>query len=227
LTDNESSTARVHPTFMFEEAAARRGACRIAGIDEAGRGPLAGPVVAAAVVLRLSDRIEGVRDSKLLSAAARERLFEEIMQRAEAVGVETISPEIIDEINILQATRLAMKRAVQQIEPPPDYLLIDGPIRLDVQTRQQAIIKGDNLSCSIAAAGIVAKVTRDRIMMELHGRFPVYGFDRHKGYGTRVHKEALRIHGPCKVHRMCFRGVLQPESEAVPSLGSVDKRDCR
>jgi ribonuclease HII len=222
VAENGPSNKQLCPTFKFEEEAACLGACRIAGIDEAGRGPLAGPVVAAAVVLRSSDLIQGVKDSKLLTATARERLFHEITQRAEAVSVEMISPEVIDEINIFQATRLAMARAAQQIQPPPDYLLIDGPIKLDILTPQRPIIKGDRLSFSIAAAGIVAKVTRDRIMMELHEQFPVYGFDRHKGYGTRAHKEALRAYGPCKVHRMCFRGVLEPESH--PLFHSEEER---
>jgi ribonuclease HII len=216
VAHNGPSEQQSCPTFRFEEEARSAGACRIAGIDEAGRGPLAGPVVAAAVVLRPSDLVQGINDSKLLNAATRERLFHEIIQRAEAVGVDAIPPEVIDEINIYQATRLAMIRAVQQIQPPPDCLLIDGPMRLDTKTQQQGIIKGDRLSFSIAAAGIVAKVTRDRIMMELHERFPVYGFDQHKGYATRAHKEALRIHGPCKVHRMCFRGVAKQETELYP-----------
>lgn len=209
------------PTYRFEQEAASLGASRIAGIDEAGRGPLAGPVVAAAVVMRPSDLILDVNDSKLLTAADRERLFREITERAEAVGVGIINAEIIDEINILQATRLAMIRAVSGILPPPDYLLIDGPIKLDVPTRQRSIIKGDRLSFSVAAAGIVAKVTRDRIMMELHEQFPMYGFHRHKGYGTRVHKEALAEHGPCKAHRVCFRGVLDPERDSHPLLERI------
>jgi ribonuclease HII len=207
------------PTYRFEEEAARYGACRIAGIDEAGRGPLAGPVVAAAVVMRPWDLVSEVNDSKLLTATDREKLFHEIMNKAEAVGVGIVGPEIIDEINILQATRLAMTRAVQEIQPSPDYLLIDGPITLDIPTRQRFIIKGDQLSFSVAAAAIVAKVTRDRIMKELHEQFPMYGFRQHKGYGTRSHKEALTAYGPCKAHRMSFRGVSEPQSESYPLLG--------
>lgn len=221
MAGNGQSKEQFRPTYKFEEEAVCSGACRITGIDEAGRGPLAGPVVAAAVVMRPSDLITDVKDSKLLTAAARERLFHEITHRAEAVGVEIVPPEVIDEINIYQATRLAMTRAVQQIQPPPDYLLIDGPIKLDIRIGQRAIIKGDRLSFSIAAAGIVAKVTRDRIMMELHEQFPEYGFHQHKGYGTHGHKEALRKHGPCKAHRMCFRGVLDPELESYPLLDGI------
>ncbi|HMK34371.1 MAG TPA: ribonuclease HII [Desulfomonilaceae bacterium] len=214
---------RLLPTYRFEEEAAGRGACRIAGVDEAGRGPLAGPVVAAAVVMRSQDVITEVNDSKLLTASVREKLFHQIMKRAGAVGVGIIPPQTIDEINVLQATRVAMLRAVEQIQPPPDYLLVDGTIKLDIQVPQQAIIKGDRLSFSIAAAGIVAKVTRDEIMRELHERFPLYGFDQHKGYATREHREALAKYGPCAVHRRCFRGVVNPEPDAYPLFSTQEK----
>ncbi len=197
------------PTDRFEEEAARDGAVRIAGIDEAGRGPLAGPVVAAAVILRRDLPISGLNDSKLLSESRREALFLEIREKAAAVSVAVVSPEVIDEINILQATRLAMSRAVNAITPLPDYLLIDGPIALDLAIPQKPITKGDRLSISVAAAGIMAKVTRDGIMRDLHEQYPVYGFDRHKGYPTRMHKEAIALNGPCPVHRMCFRGVQE------------------
>ncbi len=196
------------PNSRFEKEAASQGGTRIAGVDEAGRGPLAGPVVAVAVVLSRGERIAGINDSKLLPATERERLFKKILQTASGVGIGIISAETIDEINILQATRLAMARAVMEIDPAPDYLLIDGPIKLDLKIRQKPIIKGDRLSVSVAAAAIVAKVTRDRIMKELHEQYPVYGFDRHKGYGTAVHREAIVKYGPCPAHRKCFRGVL-------------------
>ena len=196
------------PDSRYEQAAADLGATRIAGVDEAGRGPLAGPVVAAAVVLSRRKPIAGINDSKLLTAAERERLFDKILHKASAMGIGIISPETIDEINILQATRLAMNHAVLKIDPAPDYLLIDGPITLDLKIRQKPLIKGDRLSLSVAAAGIVAKVTRDRIMMELHKEYPQYGFDRHKGYGTAVHREAILKYGPCPAHRKCFKGVL-------------------
>jgi ribonuclease HII len=198
---------RSGPSRRFEAEAEALGAGRIAGIDEAGRGPLAGPVVAAAVILCSSDPIPGLNDSKLLSEASRERLFTSIHEQADAVAVGVVSPELIDKINILQATRLAMTQAVNGLHPPPDYLLIDGPISLDLDIPQEGIVKGDRQSLSIAAASIVAKVTRDRIMMDLHLKYPVYGFDRHKGYGTKVHREALMRYGPSPVHRMCFKGV--------------------
>jgi ribonuclease HII len=198
-------------SFRFEEEAASLGAQRIAGIDEAGRGPLAGPVVAAAVIMRASDLIPEVNDSKLLTAAVREKLFAQIREKAVAVGVGIVSSEVIDEINIYQATRLAMRNAVMEIAPLPDYLLIDGPISLELDMPQRPIVKGDRQSFSVAAAAIIAKVTRDRIMLELHEQYPQYGFDRHKGYGTKTHKDAIAKHGPSPIHRMCFRGVKEPE----------------
>ncbi len=204
---------RPGPTTSFEEQAERSGARRVAGIDEAGRGPLAGPVVAGAVILGPGIYIKNLNDSKLLSPLVRDRLFTEIMSKAEAVGVGVVSPQTIDEINILQATRLAMKKAVESISPPPDFLLIDGPISLETAVAQMSIIKGDNLSVSIAAAAIIAKVTRDRMMMELHRRYPSYGFDRHKGYPTRSHLEAIRDYGPCPVHRKTFKGVMKRPEE--------------
>ncbi len=214
--------AKTSPSSKFEKQAADLGALRIAGIDEAGRGPLAGPVVAAAVVLRDPDCLPHLNDSKLLPAEARLKLFEEIQENTFAVGVGIIPSETIDRINILQATRLAMSQAVMEINPLPDYLLIDGTISLDLPIRQRAIIKGDRLSFSVAAAGIFAKVTRDRIMMELHEQFPQYGFAVHKGYGTRAHKEAIARYGPCPVHRLCFRGVKEPD---LPLFGGAPDGD--
>jgi ribonuclease HII len=197
------------PSARFELEAGALGACRIAGIDEAGRGPLAGPVVAAAVVLGDYNKITGLNDSKLLSARDREELFREIHHKAEAAGIGVVGIDIINQINILQATRLAMLRAVAEIVPQPDYLLIDGPIRLDSSLPQRPIIGGDRLSLSVAAAGIVAKVTRDRIMVQLHEQFPDYGFDRHKGYGTQAHRDAIKRHGVSPEHRAHFRGVKE------------------
>lgn len=198
-----------NPSGRFEDEAAASGAQRIAGLDEAGRGPLAGPVVAAAVVFGSAGRIRGLHDSKLLTENLREKLFDEVYSTAAAVAVGIVSSDTIDEINILQATRLAMTRAVSAMKPPPDYLLIDGPISLDVSIPQRSIIKGDRLSLSVAAASIVAKVTRDRLMKTLHEHYPLYGFDRHKGYGTKAHREAIRRYGPCPIHRRCFKGVCQ------------------
>ena len=166
-------------------------------------------MVAAAVVLADADPVEGVDDSKRLTPRRREKLFQLIMDKAAAVGIGVVPPETIDRINIFQATIVAMSHAVEELEPPPDFLLIDGPISLPLQIAQKGIIKGDRLSVSVAAAGIVAKVTRDRLMMDLHKQYPAYGFDSHKGYPTRSHKEALSRHGPCPVHRKCFRGVRE------------------
>ncbi|MDQ7784709.1 MAG: ribonuclease HII [Desulfomonilaceae bacterium] len=202
-------THTTRPTRQFEEKAEALGARRIAGIDEAGRGPLAGPVVAAVVVLPPEDHIPGLNDSKLLSEIARDRVFSAIQAKATAVAVGIASPELIDGINILQATRVAMVRAIRELDPLPDYLLIDGPLSLDLEIPQEGIIKGDRKSSSIAAASIVAKVTRDRIMRELHEQYPMYGFDRHKGYGTEAHRKALREFGPCPAHRQCFKGVRE------------------
>jgi len=195
------------PTSRFEDEAAAEGAFRIAGIDEAGRGPLAGPVVAAAVVLPSYDLIPDLNDSKLLTAAQREDLFRRIEAKASAIGIALADVNEINEINIYQATRSAMSQAVSQISPLPDYLLIDGNIKLDLNLRQRSIVKGDKLSFSVAAAGIMAKVTRDRIMLELHEEFPEYGFDRHKGYGTLEHRQAILRYGPSPVHRRSFKGV--------------------
>lgn len=193
------------PSSKFEEQAIAAGARLVAGIDEAGRGPLAGPVVAAAVIFTDLSVIPGLDDSKVLPEKKRNILFDIIFSRARSVGVAVIEPEQIDRINILQATRLAMKMAVNQLEVRPDFLLIDGPIKLDISCNQLSVIKGDKQCMSIAAAGIVAKVTRDRIMDELDREFPNYGFSKHKGYGTKAHRNAIEIYGPCRVHRTSFR----------------------
>ncbi len=185
------------------------GAHTIAGIDEAGRGPLAGPVVAAALVLSCGEQIGGLNDSKLLTAHQRAKLYEVLLEKALAIGIGIVSADQIDEINIYQATRVAMTMAVEKLTAKPDFLLIDGPISLDLPISQRSIIKGDRLCCSVAAAAIAAKVTRDGIMMELHEQYPQYGFDSHKGYPTKAHKEAIKRHGPCPVHRKCFRGVRE------------------
>lgn len=209
-----SSDYGSHPSTRFEDEASALGASRIAGIDEAGRGPLAGPVVAAAVILEAADRIPEVNDSKLLDAKQRGDLYGKIHENAMGVGVGIISSSVIDRVNIYQATRLAMKKAVMELNPAPDYLLIDGNLCLDLSIPQRAIVKGDRLSFSIAAAGIIAKVTRDRLMMELHEQYPQYGFDKHKGYPTRAHRDSLLAYGPCPVHRVCFKGVrelLEPQ----------------
>ncbi len=209
MIERKRNVSNALPSFHFEQEAADLGASRIAGVDEAGRGPLAGPVVAAAVVLPTGVSIPGLNDSKLLSAKVRERLFAEIHETAVGIGVGVVSVDVINQINILQAARLAMTEAVAEIVPSPDFLLIDGPIKLDLIMPQRSIIGGDRLSLSVAAGAIIAKVTRDRIMSELHEQFPEYGFDRHKGYGTREHREAIVRIGTSPVHRIHFRGVKE------------------
>ncbi len=195
--------------LSFERIEQRRGCMRIAGIDEAGRGPLAGPVVAAAVVLPPGVVIDGVNDSKKLSPDKREQLFDVIMRQAVSVGVGMGTPDMIDRINILQATRYAMLEAVSQITPPPDCILIDGISTIESPISQKTIKKGDSLSISIAAASIIAKVTRDRLMRVLDSQYPGYGFAGHKGYGSALHLEAIRRLGPSPIHRLTFGGVRE------------------
>ncbi len=200
----------------YERSARARGAVRIAGLDEAGRGPLAGPVVAAAVVLPEGLVIPGVNDSKQLSAERRDRLFDLIVESASAYGIGIVGARTIDRVNILQATIIAMERALAGIIPPPDFLLIDALSLPRVSLPQEAIIKGDCRSHSIAAASILAKVSRDRLMADLHERFPQYHFQKHKGYGTKEHLNLLRLHGPCEEHRRSFRPVAQVLQERAP-----------
>jgi ribonuclease HII len=188
-----------------------RGYRRICGVDEAGRGPLAGPVVAAAVVFPEPVEIENLRDSKKLSPAMRERVFEKILQVAQ-IGIGEASPAEIDAINILQASLLAMKRAVDSLAILPDIVLVDGPYTLPAEVPSRAIVKGDARVPIISAASIIAKVTRDRRMLEYDKEFPGYGFARHKGYPTREHLKALRHLGPTPIHRTSFRGVLSDPS---------------
>jgi ribonuclease HII len=182
-----------------------KGISRVAGIDEAGRGPLAGPVVAAAVVFPPNSWIDGVNDSKKLTPAEREELHDLVLQKATGVGVGIITHEIIDQINILQATHRAMEAAIAKIAPPPQYLLVDGKLQHTFMIPFMAIVDGDERSFSIAAASIVAKVTRDRLMKDFDKQFPEYGFAQHKGYGTKQHYEALQKFGPCDIHRRSFR----------------------
>lgn len=187
----------------------------IAGLDEAGRGPLAGPVVAAAVILPLSDLDEcllcfaGVRDSKQVTMQAREHLYEVIMQHALAVGTGIGSVELIDEVNILQATKHAMRIALTQLAILPQALLLDALSLPEIELPQRSIIKGDERCLSIAAASIIAKVTRDRMMVQLHEEYPAYGFAQHKGYGTEAHLAALRQHGASPHHRRSFAPVRE------------------
>lgn len=193
----------------FEEKARRQGFRVIAGLDEAGRGPLAGPVVAAAVVLPRTRSIKGVADSKALTAEQREKALSRIEKRALAIGIGIVEAEEIDRLNILQASLKAMELALLELSLDPDCLLIDGLHTLRCPLPQQAIPKGDGRCLSIAAASIVAKVTRDRLMVALHEKYPAYNFARHKGYGTREHLRAIREYGCCPLHRQSFRTIYQ------------------
>ncbi len=188
----------------FEKLAYQQGYKFIAGIDEAGRGPLAGPVVAAAVIFPSGYQNNQINDSKKLSARKREELYEVINQDAVAVGVGTADADLIDRINILQASLQSMREAVLELSVPPDFLLIDGLHIIPMSTPQKALVKGDSLSISIAAASIIAKVARDRIMEMYHRQFPQYNFLRNKGYGTKEHRAALLEFGMCKIHRRSF-----------------------
>ena len=196
--------------LVYERSARAGGAVRIAGVDEVGRGPLAGPVVAAAVVLPEGLIIPGVTDSKQIAEEERERLFGVIVGAAVAYGIGIVDERTIDMVNIREASLLAMERALAAITPPPDHLLIDGNCGLSrVRCSQQAVVKGDCRSHSISAASIIAKVTRDRLMRDLHERYPQYNFLKHKGYGTKEHMEMIRLHGPCDAHRKSFQPVAE------------------
>ena len=190
--------------FEYEINAKNKGYSSVCGVDEAGRGPLAGPVFAAAVILPENCVIEGLNDSKKISEKKREALFDVIKEKAISFSIASVDEKIIDEINILQATYLAMKKAVEGLDVPADYALIDGnrmpPISIDGET----VVKGDAKSPSIAAASILAKVSRDRFMLELDEKYPQYKFSQHKGYGTKLHYEMLTEHGVSDCHRMSF-----------------------
>jgi ribonuclease HII len=221
----------VGPTDEFESEARRCGYRRIAGLDEAGRGPLAGPVVAAAVILPARFHLPGINDSKQLLQAERERLSALISERAVAVGIGSASEREIDTCNILEATRLAMHRALAALFPPADYLLIDAMVLPGLTIRTRSVIKGDTLSLSIAAASIIAKVTRDRLMAEYHRKYPEYNFLSHKGYGTEEHLRRLAEHGPCPIHRRTFTPVttaLRPRhDDAARSYDQATSRSPR
>ncbi len=188
----------------FEKEAAAKGYKAVCGVDEAGRGPLAGPVCAAAVILPENTIIEGVNDSKKLSEKKREALFDVIKEQALSYSIAFASVEEIEEMNILNATMLAMKRAVEGLDVKADYAMIDGNRLPNLDIDSEFIIKGDAKSMSIACASILAKVSRDRLLYKYAGEFPEYSFDKHKGYGTKVHVEALKKYGPCKYHRLSF-----------------------
>jgi len=208
---------RTPDMLEFESLARKQNYIVIAGVDEAGRGPLAGPVVAAAVILPEGHYIAGVDDSKKLAEAKRNVLFDIIMQQAVSVGVGISDSQTVDRINILQATLRAMEFAVAALSPQPDCLLIDGISKTALQLHQKTIKKGDSLSLSIAAASIIAKVTRDRMMAEYDLLYPGYGFAGHKGYGSAAHMAAIAALGPTPIHRLTFRGVR----EYVPHPGGI------
>lgn len=195
--------------LYYEQLAYAQGAKYIAGIDEAGRGCLAGPVVACAVIFPPKTSIEGIKDSKKLSPEQREQLFDTIHKYALTIGIGVIEEAIIDEINILRATIKAMEKAVNALRPKPDHLLIDALFLENFLIPQFAIKGGDNISFSIAAASIIAKVTRDRMMLAYSEQYPEYQFSKHKGYGTPEHLEAIAKYGPCPIHRKSFRGVKE------------------
>ncbi len=179
---------------------------RVAGVDEAGRGPMAGPVVAAAVLFPAETLIDGVRDSKQLTAKKREELYGIILEKAQSVGVGIVDSQEIDRLNIRQATLLAMQKAVQQLNPYPQAVLIDGLDTIPgLGIDQKPIVDGDQICFTISAASIIAKVTRDRLMIQYDQRFPQYGFGKHKGYGTQAHRLALKKFGPCEIHRCSFQ----------------------
>ena len=190
--------------LKYEKELVEKGYKYICGVDEVGRGPLAGPVVCAAVIMPLDDIVEGVDDSKKLTAKKRETLAELIQKKAVACNICRVEPEVIDEINILEATKLCMKNAVEGLKVKPDFVITDGNMTLDISIPQASIIKGDALSYSIGSASIVAKVHRDNLMDEYAEIYPEYGFEKHKGYGTAVHINAIKEHGLSPVHRRSF-----------------------
>jgi ribonuclease HII len=206
----EKERKKLEALWHYEGEAALKGFKAVAGVDEAGRGPLAGPVVAGAVILPPGGAIKGVDDSKKLTPAKRDELFSVIQQTAVSWGVGQASVQEIDELNIYRASQLAMQRAIEALSVAPDFLLTDAmPLPAFSKIPQKPLVHGDGLSSSIAAASILAKVTRDRMMGQMHVKYPQYGFDGHKGYGTEVHVKALQEHGVCPEHRLTFGPVME------------------
>jgi len=201
-----SNTLKKKRLLRHEKSLSRAGYRSIAGVDEAGRGPLAGPVVAGAVIIKDTDFTARIDDSKKLTAKKREDAYVEILKKS-IVGVGIIDEATIDEVNIYQATRKAMQMAVSKLEIPPDYVIVDGNMKISTKCPMKCIVCGDAKSFSIAAASIVAKVTRDRLMVEYDKLYPQYGFARHKGYGTKEHMAAIRDNGPSPIHRKSFRPI--------------------
>lgn len=200
------SDKKLSSIFLHDEEV-RRVHSVVAGLDEAGRGPLAGPVVAAAVILPEGVFIEGLRDSKKIAEKERKRIFWEIVLDAFSIGVGIVGADTIDRINILQATKRAMKAAVEDLASEPDILLIDAVKLPDIDIKQHSMIKGESVSASIAAASVVAKTVRDDIMFDYSEMYPDYNFKGHKGYSTKEHMELIKVHGPCPIHRKSFRKV--------------------
>lgn len=210
MPPKKQTTEKYRPSLQYEQAWQQRGFARIAGVDEAGRGPLAGPVSVAAVILPEGFEHAELNDSKQLSETKRESIYEELIRCAGLVWcVVLVEAEEIDGINILEATRQGMRGCVAGLSSKPDAVLIDGLPVPKFSLPQEALVKGDSRSLSIAAASVIAKVTRDRLMVDAARKYPHYGFDRHKGYGTRQHMEALHRHGPCPLHRRSFAPVAQ------------------
>jgi ribonuclease HII len=195
--------------WAYEKEAQSRGYMRVVGLDEAGRGPLAGPVVTAAVILPHDFDLKGIGDSKALTPRQREKAFARILAEVKAMGIGVIGPEVIDDINILRATHVAMRAALDDLDAAFDFILVDGLAVPGLPTESMPIVGGDAKSASIGAASIVAKVTRDRIMRELDAEYPQYGFASHKGYCTHDHLRALEEHGPCPCHRRSFAPVAE------------------
>lgn len=203
----ESEIRSAADPFFHETMARKAGYDLIAGVDEVGRGPLAGPVAAAAVIFPAETVLQGIKDSKAMTEKARDEAFSLIIQKALAISVGVVSHRFIDETNILKASLEAMKRAVLSLGPAPEYLFVDGIHPVPVNIPQGCLKKGDQRCLSISAASVIAKVYRDRIMRSYHERFPEYGFHQNKGYGTKRHLQAIQRHGPCPIHRLSFKGV--------------------
>jgi len=203
----EFNTDRPFDPLLYESIAFENGYKIIAGVDEVGRGPLAGPVVAAAVILPKGLNLAGVKDSKKMTEKARIKAFSEINKAAVAIGIGVVPHSYIDEFNILKASLKAMKEAVSHLDTIPDFLLVDGIFEIPVSLPQRCIKKGDERSLSISASSIIAKVYRDSIMCSYHQYYPEYDFHKNKGYGTATHMKELKKHGPCPVHRLSFKGV--------------------
>lgn len=195
----------------YENKMLAAGYSKIAGVDEVGRGPLAGPVCCACVIMPLDDIIEGIDDSKKVSEKKREKLFDLIKEKAIAYQIEFVDEKIIDEINILEATKKCMAKAINNMPIMPDIVLVDAVKNLDTEVATLPIIHGDALSYNIAAASILAKVTRDKLMVEYGKKYPQYGFEKHKGYGTKMHIDALKQYGPLSIHRKSFLGFLSKD----------------